>query len=156
MKRQKRDLFLDLHEKLSRPDMQTGRTLLREQINGLDDAIGMRRWKSDDYQKAVSAIAMFDILGLYVEERFIKRSLVFKEWGWLYADVYFHARYVIQDRRNHGRDPWLHFQRLGEKALAKYPVPTVNSAGDPLHAEAPRDGGASLWHTSAERSSHRC
>ncbi|MEV6005639.1 hypothetical protein AB0M29_02410 [Streptomyces sp. NPDC051976] len=130
---QKRDLFLALHEKLTHPELQSGRTLLREEINKPDDAQNMREWRTEEYRKAVSAIAMFDILGLYVKRRYIKKVWVFEEWGWLYAEVYSHGRHVIEERRansGNGRQPWPHFQALGKKALARYPAREVGRTAE--------------------------
>lgn len=117
----RRDLFLSLHEKLTRPDLQTGRTLLRERINSYRDAEEMRSSSPEDYKLVVSAIAMFDILGLYVEKHFVSEELVFAEWGWLYADVYDHGKHVIEERRRNGTGqmPWPHFQDLGVAAAAR-------------------------------------
>lgn len=114
----RRDLFLSLHEKLTHPDLQTGRTLLRERINSHRDAARMRRWRPDDYRLVASAIAMFDILGLYVQKRFVDEELVFAEWGWLCVEVYDHGRHVVEERRRNGtgQAPWPHFQDLGVDA----------------------------------------
>jgi hypothetical protein len=130
--RNRRDLFLSLHEKLIASDLQRGRTLLREEVRNYPAAVALRNARDGRYQLVASAIAMFDVLGLYVHEGFVDKNLVFAEWGWLYAEVYESGQHVIQERfdnAGNGRKPWPHFARLGKEASQMYPVSWNNSSG---------------------------
>ncbi|CAG6397442.1 hypothetical protein NMG29_24965 [Streptomyces cocklensis] len=118
----KRDLFLSLHERLSSVDQIRGRGILRERVNSPKSAEYLRRRYQEENRLASGAIAMLDILGLYVEEGFVEKDLVLQEWGPVLADLYPHGMDVIEDRqrsRGAGRRLWWpHFRRLGLEAIA--------------------------------------
>jgi hypothetical protein len=116
----KRDLFLTLHEKLSTPEQVCARQTLR-QIKSPDHAQKMRRRDEGSLGDAVSALAMLDILGLYVERNYVNRDLVLSEWGWVITELSPHADHVIEERRRAGlsvRRQWPHFRGLALEAFA--------------------------------------
>ncbi|MER6955021.1 hypothetical protein [Streptomyces sp. NPDC000618] len=115
----RRDMFLGLHEKLSSAEQQTGRRFLREKIGSLRDAEVLRREDPNCLRQVVGALAMLDILGLYVEKGFVDKELVFEEWGSLLAELHPHGVHVIEERRQNrgsGRKLWPHFRRLALEA----------------------------------------
>jgi hypothetical protein len=115
----KRDLFLALHEKLCAPDQLWGRRVLREQINSLEDAERLRASGHPDGQAAAGALAMLDILSLYVDREYVEKELVLDEWGHVLADLKDSAAIFMRNRMMpNGRRPWRHYQDFVEKAVA--------------------------------------
>lgn len=116
----RRDLFLTLHEKLSTPEQVCGRNVLRE-FRSPEDVKRMRRKDPNRLGAAISALAMLDILGLYVERGYVSKDLVLSEWGWVLADLSRHADQVIEERRREGlvaRRQWPHLRSLALDAIA--------------------------------------
>ncbi|WP_437055836.1 hypothetical protein [Streptomyces sp. enrichment culture] len=113
----KRDLFLALHEKLCTPDQLWGRRVIREKINNLADAKQLRESGHADGQAAAGAVAMLDMLSLYVEKGFIERDLVLEEWGHVLADLDDNAAIFVKDRTMNNRRPWVHFQDFSADAV---------------------------------------
>lgn len=114
----KRDLFLTLHERLSSQDQMQGRRVIREQVASVRDAIKLRG-RREDAAKAYSALAMLDILGLYVDKSFVDDVLVLEEWGHVVVELHSHAQYIIAERRANGgtfRSQWPHYQSLAGRA----------------------------------------
>lgn len=77
----KRNLFLSLNEQLMQPDLQRGRDILRRRVNSKRDAEVLYHRKRDDHWTVSQAVAMFDLLGLYVSREYVDRDLVVAEWG---------------------------------------------------------------------------
>ncbi|MEU5929317.1 hypothetical protein ABZ817_38330 [Streptomyces antimycoticus] len=126
IKLNRRDLFLSLHEQLSRPDRMRGRSILREEITSVPDAEAIRQSRPGDYELVMSAIIMLDILGLYVKKNYVRKDLVLEEWGWLYGRCFDHGQHVINERQWYGPDrrtraPWINFVELGKEASERYP-----------------------------------
>lgn len=116
----RRDLFLTLHEKLSTPEQVCGRRALRE-INSPEDVKRMLRKDPDKHGAVTSALAMLDILGLYVDRGYVSKDLALSEWGWVLAGLSRHADHVIEERRRAGgvgRRQWPHFRSLALDAVA--------------------------------------
>ncbi|MGW1669023.1 hypothetical protein [Streptomyces sp. NPDC002324] len=113
----KRDLFLSLHEKLTAPEQLWGRRVIREQINTPEDAERLRQLDREDGHAAASAVAMLDILSLYVERGFVEKDLVLDEWGHALADLNGNAAIFVRDRTENGRAPWCHFQDFSAEAV---------------------------------------
>ncbi|MGW8364426.1 DUF4760 domain-containing protein [Streptomyces wedmorensis] len=115
----RRDLFLALHQRLSEPDAYRGRRLLSDEINSVEDALEMRRNRSEDWRQVVSAVSYFDMLALYVKRNYVDRGLVMDELGSIFARAWEHGRYVLDARQKdlHWR-PWWNFEQFGNEALA--------------------------------------
>ncbi|WP_431773594.1 hypothetical protein [Streptomyces cucumeris] len=114
-RQQRRDLFLALHEKLSREDQQSGRTVLRERIHSVEDAKDIRAHDAEGHRQAASALAMLDILGLYAEKGFVDKRLVLEEWGRVLVELDYNIRYALRERKQQTQTewlPWPHLQRL--------------------------------------------
>lgn len=117
-RRQRRDLFLSLHERLTSRELQTGRRIIWDKIRKPDDANNLERSSPEEFRQAVIALGMFDILGLYVEKGYVDRKIVMQEWGSMLARTYWHGRHMITDREpTAGWRQWPHFERLGQEAL---------------------------------------
>jgi hypothetical protein len=116
----RRDLFLEIHEKLSSQEQMQGRRVLKEQVRSLRDAEKLRG-RSEEASRAYSALAMLDILGLYLDKDFMDEGLVLEEWGHVVAELHTHAQYVLTERLANGgtyRSQWPHYQRLAGRATA--------------------------------------
>jgi hypothetical protein len=115
-----RDLFLKMHERLIDIDLQRGRRVLAQSIRSTKDAQALFRDSPERYDLANRALAMLDVAALYVEHRYIDKSLFMDEWGSVYGRILESAQYFIADRdeRNpissHGS--WPHFQLLAHEA----------------------------------------
>src|SRR4051812_49277044 len=77
----RRQLFLTMHERMIEPDLQAGRRLVIYSVNSIDDVEAIQERSPDDYQLIVRAMAMADILGLYIRRKYISRSHAFYEWA---------------------------------------------------------------------------
>ncbi|WP_319325272.1 hypothetical protein [Streptomyces europaeiscabiei] len=114
----RRDLFLELHAKLSSKEQMQGRRILRERVKSVGDAEELRD-RPEDASQVYSALAMLDILGLYVDEDFVDGPLVLAEWGHVVVELHSHAQYVLTERRANGgsfRSQWPHYQTLAGRA----------------------------------------
>jgi hypothetical protein len=118
-----RDLFLRLHERLIDIDLHRGRRILTERINSPEDAATLLRDSPTDYELVFRALAMFDIVALYAERRYIDRNLLLEEWGGSYAGAWEHGRHVITERLNRQTSSswsgWPHFRHMGKLATAR-------------------------------------
>ncbi|WP_445518189.1 hypothetical protein [Streptomyces sp. NEAU-174] len=117
---EKRNLFLQLNERLMQPRLQEGRTLLRELI--IDKTAADNLYSSNDRRDhwlISESIAMFDLLGLYVERKYVDEKLVLEEWGSQIALTYKrHGKPFLESRAAYlGWTPYPHYEKLGELAL---------------------------------------
>lgn len=116
----RRSLFLALHEKLSSPEQIRGRRVLRERATGVLEAGALRSDSStDDARLAFSALAMLDILALYVERKFVDKGLVLAEWDDVLKELLPHAEWISEERAGSKDVMWPHFQRLAKDAVAR-------------------------------------
>ncbi|MFC4610584.1 hypothetical protein ACFO9E_22715 [Streptomyces maoxianensis] len=112
-----RDLFLSLHERLTHPDFQSGRRILWDEIHHSGDVEVLIRHRPQDFRQVSGAIAMFDILGLYVAKKYVNKDAVLQEWGSTVARTYLHGVHVLDAcEPEFGWRPWPHFEELGEEA----------------------------------------
>lgn len=112
----RRDLFLRLHESLIEPGLVEGRrTLLM--TNSREDATSIRA-DGDRFINVWRALSMFDVLGLYVENKWIDESVVLDEWGHLLFQSYEHAHFYIDEPI--GTHVWPHFRRLARKVEHRF------------------------------------
>jgi hypothetical protein len=115
--RDRRRLFLSMHERLIDPDLQRGRRLLVNEVHSVEDVQVVRERSEDDYQLMNRALAMFDIFGMYVRRRYISRKLAFEEWGHTFAKVAEHGQYFIDHRaQSQGWQSWPNLRQVGSEA----------------------------------------
>ena len=89
----------------------------------------MREHRRDEWRQVTHAIAMMDMLGLYVRQGYIDKDLSLKEWGSIYAHAWKHGGESVVDAREEdlGWRPWQNFEWFADKALVwhRHQHPTV-------------------------------
>jgi hypothetical protein len=109
----KRDLFLKMHERLVEPEIQVGRRLLHQQVKSIDDVGRIEANQPGAFDQMNRALAMFDLLGLYVEKRYIAKKLVLDEWADPLRRIWTPAELFIRHRQRPDMDRlWPHFEKL--------------------------------------------
>jgi hypothetical protein len=111
----KRDLFLRLHEALVEPEVVAGRRALYKikTTDGAAAACVDEQTSSRIYR----ALALFDVLALYVESKWIDEGTVLKEWSNSLvrstepAELWMAERYKGVEWHS-----WPHYQALASKA----------------------------------------
>lgn len=110
---EKRELFLQLHERGHDIELQRGRRILYR-IDSVEDAQALFKNKPEDYDCANKALWMLDIAALYAEQNYIDCEMFMQEWGFVYESISEHARHFINERiaRSGMRSQfaWPHFQ----------------------------------------------
>lgn len=125
----KKDSFLAIHEKLIALDIQEGRRLLFTKVNSPEDAKLLEEHDIEAYQKVNRALAMYDVLGLYVSRRYVDKSIVLEEWGQNLSKARWHGQHFMEHRRQkNAPSKWKHFDALSEEAEALYPEYASGSA----------------------------
>lgn len=114
----KRDLFLKVHRELLDPDLIDGRRLLYQLT--APSKRGELLGASDSYTKMNRALAMFDVLALYVDYGWIRRETVLDEWSYSLAKSLEPALVFIRDR-DESEDVWSwpHYRALAEAAVER-------------------------------------
>lgn len=115
----RRNLFLEMHSRLLEPDLVTARRDLYRMgsASTVEDFNGQH---ADRMTHVYRLLAMYDLLGLYAERRWVSRSTVVDEWGHSLARSIPHAEAVIEWRRDwSGWDSWPHYRKLARHAAKK-------------------------------------
>lgn len=114
----KRDLFLRMHEALLEPSVVAGRRALYE-LKDKASAAALGR-QEQSLTNVYRALAMFDVLALYVENGWIDEDTVLDEWGNSLrrsiepAEHFIEARYETIQWHS-----WPHYRDLAIKARAR-------------------------------------
>lgn len=113
--RDRRDLFLSVHRALIEPDVASGRRHLyraKSQISAEGTAIDETA-SGEIYR----ALAMLDLLALYVESGWIDYDTVKKEWSYSLVNTRPGANLWIAERyRDREQEhSWEHYHRLAER-----------------------------------------
>lgn len=111
----RRDLFLTIHQTLIAPELQEGRRKLH--ALGKHQIATVHLDDPDGYQQINRALAMFDIFAMYVKRKYISEDLALKEWGHSLSLTWEKAEPFIEARRQHsGYRPWPSLRVLAQKA----------------------------------------
>ena len=113
----KRDLFLRMHTDLLDEIPMRGRRVL-----GTIFDVNTATWAAREVPatEVYRALAMFDVLGLYVEQGWVDRWTVMEEWGRSLSAYREPKRLWVAARwPNNDEDRWPHYDLLAESA-AKY------------------------------------
>lgn len=132
----RRDLFLSMHERLTDLQVQEGRRLLYERVHSVDDVVNLRRNEPQVYALIARSLAMFNLLGLYVERGYLDREIVLEEWADPLARCYQSAQPVLRDREQlNGHSRSLeHLRSFGQEAMKWHTERVAQAGGDePVH-----------------------
>lgn len=114
----KQDTFLSIHEKMISSDLQEGRRLLLSKIKSFEDADRLLQEEPEQYQKVNRALAMYDVMGVYVKRGYILKSWVMEEWGPGLARAREPGLHFIEHRRRQGiASMWKNFDDLSFEAV---------------------------------------
>ncbi|MFK0040773.1 hypothetical protein ACIQTW_13140 [Paenarthrobacter sp. NPDC090517] len=131
--RAKQEAFLDIHDKLIELGVQEGRRLLYTKIKGPNDPARLSEESPEEFDKINRALAMFDVLGLYVRRRYVFRSWVMNEWGANLAGAWPQAQHFIAHREKQvGREAWPNYKRLSLEAVIKNQKPFTSDRAKAL------------------------
>ncbi|MFD1248493.1 hypothetical protein ACFQ3F_11910 [Nocardioides ginsengisoli] len=116
----KRDLFLRMHETLLEPGVVAGRRALYE-IREPKHAEALV-YHEDTLTQVYRALAMFDVLALYVDNGWIDEATVLDEWGNSLTRSIEPAKFFIEARYKTTQwHSWPHYRALAEKARQRAP-----------------------------------
>jgi hypothetical protein len=121
-----KDAFLAIHEKMFDLEIQEGRGILYSKIKSLDDVEKLKKYDRESFRKVNRAIAMWDVLAMYVSRGYLPKQMVLEEWGRNLAKYRGRVLLFGEARNKH----WEHYEALSKEACEKYP-----SAADELKVE---------------------
>ena len=126
-RRDKRDLFISVHQELIKPEAAEGRQVLYG-IKDADKAVGIAK-KEYESGRIYTALAVFDLLALYVESKWIDYETVRREWYYSLVHTRYGANMWIAERYKDREQwhSWEHYQRLSKRLEADGPVQTRQS-----------------------------
>lgn len=120
----RQDTFLGIHDKLIALDVQEGRRLLFEKINSPGDAARLLDEDPEAYHKINRALAMYDVLGLYVKHRYVAKSWVMEEWGANLAKARKPGMHFVAHRIERGvPSKWANFNEISRDAMIRHQDP---------------------------------
>ncbi len=93
--RDRRDLYLKMHERLLDREQQEGRHILYRQVVDHEAARALT-YDSGDRAKVNRALSTFDLLGYYLEADLVPREVILEEWGYSLFFIADHARIYLQ------------------------------------------------------------
>jgi hypothetical protein len=115
---ERRTLFLRLHESLVAEDLARGRGVVFR-LQSIDDARNLLASEGTEYHLANRALAMLDVLALFVERGYVDKDLVMGEWREQLALVHAKGAFFTEARAEaHGVLPWPHLRVLAAQAAA--------------------------------------
>jgi hypothetical protein len=118
-RRDRRDLYLKMQQHLIEPEQLEGRRLLFAKVQSVDGVRHLREERQDDYDKINRSLSTLEQFGSYVNNGWISRSLVLREWGHTYAAVWSRAGYFVEDREAWQESRWSgwpHLRSFGDEA----------------------------------------
>lgn len=113
-RRDRRDIFLKIHELLISDDLQRGRYLLFEKI--VDEA-SVERLSAQEYRDINRAIGTYTTLGLYLKNGYVNERDVMALWAMPIHRAWHSAQpFIAHRQRSQGAHPWTYFELLAQKA----------------------------------------
>ncbi|NKG22392.1 hypothetical protein [Paeniglutamicibacter terrestris] len=117
-------MFLSIHNSLISLDIQNGRRLLFNKINSPEDPSELLSSDPRAYDQINRALAMYDVLGLYVKRKYVDKSWVMDEWGSGLAKARVPALLFMAHREAIGvPSKWKNFDALSLEAKLAYRQP---------------------------------
>src|SRR5215468_10607191 len=82
--RDRRDLRLQIHERLVAVDLQRGRRILYKKVNSIAGARSLYCDDPGEYDLAYRALSMLDLAALYAERGYIDAESFMEDWDYVY------------------------------------------------------------------------
>ena len=115
-KRDRRDIFLKLHDLLLSDDAMRGRQLLYEKIT---DENSVEQITHDEYRDIHRAIGMLNALAYHMKRGYVNEADVMGMWGEALYRACLAARPVLAHREHRtGYRPWIHLEYLERRTHA--------------------------------------
>jgi hypothetical protein len=112
-RRERRDMFLKIHETLINDDLQRGRQLLFIKVT---DECSVESLNPDEYRDVNRALGTYNILGLYLKNGCVNERDVLDLWAEPVYNAWRAALPFIDHREhNHGFRPYRHFEELAKR-----------------------------------------
>lgn len=110
----KRDTFLQMHQVMISVDVAKGRYLLFEKVAGKES---VERLTDDEYRDVNLALATYNALGLYVQNKYVRERDVMDLWAVPIYRAWHTAQPFIAHRAEfQGYVPWVYFGILAQRA----------------------------------------
>jgi len=112
-KRDRRDTFIKIHELLISTDIQRGRYLLFEKVT---DVESVKRLPDDEYRDISQAIAVYNLLGVYLKNGYVTERDVVEVWGRAIYRAWITAQpFLAWREHNQGYKAWPYFELLAKR-----------------------------------------
>ena len=113
-RKDRRDLFLQMHQLLTSSDLRRGRWILFQKIN---DEESVERLSDDEWRDIDRAMSAYNALGLYIAKKYINERDVMDIWAKPICAAWKAAQpYMAYRQRLEGSSPWKYFDFLSECA----------------------------------------
>lgn len=136
-KRDRRDIFIKMHELLISDSIQRGRYLLFEKVVDIDS---VKFPTDEEYREINQAIAAYNLLGVYLKNGYVNERDVVDVWGPPVYRAWISAQPFLAFREyNQGYKAMPFFELLAKRVgcLANYAADHYGSAGQ--ESARPRD-----------------
>lgn len=112
--RDRRDIYLKIHDYLASDDIQRGRYLLFEKIT---DEHSIDRLSDQEYRDISRALTAYNSVGLYVKSRYVSEKDVMALWAMpIYRSWRAAQPFIAHREGSHGPHPWAYFEFLANQA----------------------------------------
>jgi hypothetical protein len=113
-RRDRRDMFLRIHELLYSDDLQRGRNTLFRKVT---DETSVEQLDDQEYRDVIRVLGAYNALGLYIRRKYVNERDVLNTWSESSYRTWSRAQPVRDYReRNEGYRPWNNLDLLAQKA----------------------------------------
>jgi hypothetical protein len=113
-RRDRRDIFLTMHQLMIGDDPARGRYLLFQKVT---DADSIAQLTDEEYRNINRALATYNALGLYVSNGYVRERDVMDMWAQPICRAWYAAQPFISHRESfQGYRPWKYFELLAQRA----------------------------------------
>jgi hypothetical protein len=113
-KRDRRDVFLGIHQLLYSDDLQRGRNILFRKIT---NEASVEQLSDQDYRDVTRVLGAYNALGLYMKNKYVNERDVMNSWAESAYLAWKCAQPYLDYREHHdGYRPWSNLERLAQKS----------------------------------------
>lgn len=113
-RKDRRDVFLRMHQLLIEDDLIRGRYLIFRKIT---DETSVQQLTEEEYRDINRALSTYNALGLYMANGYVRERDVMDMWAQPIFRAWRTAQpLIVQRERLQGYKPWKYFDSLGRKA----------------------------------------